>query len=198
VFAEAITKEHGPEAGRAVAGFFDKVIDQFGGEETVKASNVMRAGTYVACFSEDPTSKLMWGHYGDSHRGFCIEYGFEMLDGNDLRYRLLWPVIYSPERFPLVVSGPPDPNRFTPWSATLASIHKSPEWGYEREWRIVVPLGNPPMPAWDMGTPNRLILGHEILPDARAKLTAIAREQHIPLAQMRKVGDFGLEPWPVD
>lgn len=51
---------------------------------------------------------------------------------------------------------------------------------------------------WDIGTPSRLILGHEIQPDARAKLTAIAREQHIPLAQMHKVGDFDLEPRPVD
>jgi len=27
----------------------------------------------VCCFNEDPTSMLMWGHYADNHRGFCIE-----------------------------------------------------------------------------------------------------------------------------
>jgi hypothetical protein len=192
-FAEAITPVHGSEAGEVMRGLLDKVIEHFGGEH----SSFMRAGTYVACFTEDPTSKLMWGHYGDSHRGFCIEYGFDMMDRENLRYRLLFPVIYSADKFTLIVNGPPDATQFNPWVATLASIHKYPDWAYEREWRIVVPRGNAPAPAWDMGTPNSLILGHEIEPDERAKLMAIARDQHIPVTQIHMTGDFGLERQPV-
>jgi len=35
----------------------------------------------------NPTAVLMWSHYSDSHRGFCIEYDFGSLPPDDLRHR---------------------------------------------------------------------------------------------------------------
>lgn len=31
----------------------------------------------IACFTESNDNSAMWGHYADSHRGFCIEYDFQ-------------------------------------------------------------------------------------------------------------------------
>ncbi len=198
VFAAEVAKTDGPDAGRIAAGALDMALSQFGVQQTTMASNAMRTGTYVACFSEDPASELMWAHYADAHQGFCVEYDFTMINADDLRYKLLWPVIYSSEKFPLVVNGPPEPRNFTVWNATLAAIHKHPRWEYEREWRIVVALGDPPMPPWDLGKPNRLILGQKIQARPRTLLTAIANDYKIPLAQMQPVGDFDLEARPVE
>lgn len=39
----------------------------------------------VACFSETNTSALMWGHYAQSHRGFCLEYDFKPIVGGCTR-----------------------------------------------------------------------------------------------------------------
>ena len=33
----------------------------------------------IACFTESNDNSAMWGHYADSHRGFCIEYDFQKI-----------------------------------------------------------------------------------------------------------------------
>jgi hypothetical protein len=38
-----------------------------------------RKGFSVLSLSANPASILMWSHYSNSHRGFCIEYDFEAL-----------------------------------------------------------------------------------------------------------------------
>ena len=30
----------------------------------------------VGCLCSDNKNKLMWSHYGNGHKGFCIEYNF--------------------------------------------------------------------------------------------------------------------------
>jgi hypothetical protein len=34
------------------------------------------AQQYVACFTEERDATLMWGHYAEEHKGFCVEYDF--------------------------------------------------------------------------------------------------------------------------
>ena len=77
---------------------------------------------------------LMWGHYADSHAGFCIEY--ERSPENILGKQAL-PVIYQ-KSFPSFTG-----NDVT--SSGEKSDHlwrtKSEHWSYEKEWRIVEPKG---------------------------------------------------------
>ena len=41
----------------------------------------------VTCFSKDPKSILMWSHYGDKHKGVCLEYERpESFDFVDMKY----------------------------------------------------------------------------------------------------------------
>ena len=34
---------------------------------------------YMSCFSEDNDNLLMWAHYGDNHRGICVEYDIKKM-----------------------------------------------------------------------------------------------------------------------
>ena len=53
----------------------------------------------IACFSEDISSMLMWGHYASSHKGFALEYDFRPTLTNPLYRSIILPVIYTDERF---------------------------------------------------------------------------------------------------
>ena len=40
--------------------------------------------TRIACFSESCDSPIMWGHYADSGKGFCVKHTFPVLSGMSL------------------------------------------------------------------------------------------------------------------
>lgn len=90
----------------------------------------------ILCLSETPDSLLMWAHYASNHRGFVVRFdeahpffSATTIDGQSLK---LSKVEYSQER-PVLSSS------------TINSPHlyyrKSPEWLYEREWRLIKSLG---------------------------------------------------------
>ncbi len=45
----------------------------------------------VSSFCEENDQFLMWSHYSNSHRGFCIEYDIDRWNKSDLRRRILFP-----------------------------------------------------------------------------------------------------------
>lgn len=89
----------------------------------------------VVCFSKERGSiknVLMWSHYADSHKGFCIEYkdeailalqgikSNEVLRVDDVQYNA-----------PCVVEDISDRYDIEP------AFHKASCWSYEREFRVV-------------------------------------------------------------
>lgn len=92
----------------------------------------------ICSLTEKNDSLLMWSHYADSHRGFCVE-----LDGKELRkiglnYRLINEVIiiekvtYS-QTYPVV-----NPYKIRNHGELLGwIITKSSDWEYEQEWRMI-------------------------------------------------------------
>ncbi|WP_191555269.1 DUF2971 domain-containing protein [Brevundimonas aurantiaca] len=82
--------------------------------------------TGVLSLSAEPRSNLMWSHYGDAHRGICVEFDFEAL-----KPLCPLPVTYSNDR--------PSYNMMKDVTALgeLAFLRKSSEWEYEQEWRAV-------------------------------------------------------------
>lgn len=85
--------------------------------------------TGVHCFFGDsPDNALMWAHYADNHKGFCIEYevAIETPGLLEVNYSSKLPapsvteLLFSPEE-------------------TLRRIltTKKMEWNYEKEWRLV-------------------------------------------------------------
>ncbi|WP_313184057.1 DUF2971 domain-containing protein [Lacrimispora sp.] len=85
----------------------------------------------VACFCEQWNSLLMWAHYADSHKGFCIEYDTTMIPDHTKRFFL--PVIYQKQFYDSTYDF--EGNQYNSFNFLF---HKAQEWEYEKEWRIAV------------------------------------------------------------
>lgn len=84
----------------------------------------------IICLSEHPNSILMWSHYANYHTGFCIELS---TDQPSTFRDLIYPVIYQKKRNNLTEAF----IQHKKYWAVIASICKSEEWSYEKEWRFV-------------------------------------------------------------
>jgi hypothetical protein len=83
----------------------------------------------VTCFAESNTDLLMWAHYADGHRGFCLEF-----DTRAEFFSKVIQVAYAPD-FPQL--GPVEIFDDDPSALVQAMIGtKSECWSYEREWRV--------------------------------------------------------------
>lgn len=95
----------------------------------------------VLSFAEERDNMLLWSHYSDSHRGFCVEFDQEVLDryfddlfrGNTERYVIRPFRVKYDDKYPDMI-----PNRDTiPTLIDTALTFKSSEWKYEKEWRYI-------------------------------------------------------------
>ncbi len=149
----------GIEKARDVRTLVSTYLDRVSQQTTVARSKLYRNAIWVACLSEDPVSRLMWAHYADNNRGFCIEHRIEPATPAGDPHKLLFPVVYTRMRF----SQSPESVGQNPLEPFLAALHKHPDWAYEREWRYVdlrEPTTEPLR--WSIDTPTRIILGHSI------------------------------------
>jgi hypothetical protein len=85
----------------------------------------------IACFSEKVDSVLMWSHYSDHHRGYCLEF-----DTGFYPFSKAEQVHYS-ETLPSSLQLDGDAILLDPLVTT-----KSKGWSYEKEWRLIHEHGN--------------------------------------------------------
>lgn len=96
---------------------------------------IINSGVYT--LSQTNSNLLLWAHYADSHKGFCIEY--DRAPGNTLgNFEGTIPVDYS-ESFPVIYLSDLV-NSAEPIFKVLQS--KSKKWKYEKEWRLFCKNGN--------------------------------------------------------
>lgn len=156
--------------------------DTFTNLEKEMANNLANAFR-IGCLAGNQYNRLMWSHYGDSHRGFCIEYDVGEWVKKGF---LVLPVYYSQTR-PLIVWDPVDDpksvtNLTTTINAVMALLTKDQCWEYENEWRVLRPTQlseNVEIPI------SAVYLGANISPEHRETIIRIARERNIPVKQMR-------------
>jgi len=83
----------------------------------------------LSCLSAKNDDLLMWGHYADGHRGFCLEFDTSQ----------------EPFTHALPVNYPPTIPQFSPIDVLEGDVNKivealvltkAPCWSYEQEWRI--------------------------------------------------------------
>jgi hypothetical protein len=150
---------------------------------------LVQKGLKVSCFTEIKDSVVMWAHYANYHKGFSVEYETAANSGSTF-VQQLWPVIYGATRldvtphFQRAMRG----EDFNNLVATVAALCKSTEWAYEREWRVVAPLG-PSVAAFAMPTPKpcAVYLGTKIGAKDRDDVLQLARAKGVPAFQMRLV-----------
>lgn len=89
----------------------------------------------IFSLSETHNNLLMWAHYADNHKGVVIGFDEEhpFFNGTEIAHSTprLNRVEYNPKRPVLSLTTRNTPQVF---------LRKSPEWSYEREWRLIRPL----------------------------------------------------------
>lgn len=158
----------------------------------------------ISCLSESDDSLLMWAHYANNHCGMCVEY--ELLEINEQLGFSPVPVIYSDERVKFHLNNI-DTIESDSTSVFVESItSKSPEWSYEREWRIirdVVACGtdwNPEKKGalLEMIRPSSVILGCKVKPEFENSVYDYCEKSRINLYKMKKNKDlYKLEKIPI-
>ena len=151
-----------------------------------KLAKKMKNLFLIGCLCTSYKNRLMWSHYADSHKGFCIEYDFSK-PKEEFLSKLPLPVFYSESR-PLV-----------PWKAAIDNsvenmeeaseelmmglLTKDKAWEYENEWRILI--GATEDSELVMPKVSCIYLGASIEKDNRAKVVNIAKRRNIPIKQMK-------------
>ena len=131
-----------------------------------------RAQTTVCCFTADGTSTVLWAHYADTHRGYCIEYAPGDIPPTDIKLLFLCPALYrdgvydGTDLLAALRTGPK--LAFARWPILSAS-YKNRRWEYEHEWRIIEPYGMTPPEgmALVMPPPRAVYLGAKHEPRAQ-------------------------------
>lgn len=135
----------------------------------------------VCSFGGNNGCLLMWSHYADWHRGFCIEYDLQRFEKDDYQRKLLFPVIYSDNLF--------DVTQY--WGSTnnlypiLMAIHKHTKWSYEEEWRLIFPGGIMENDSsYNIGLPKAIYLGARISQKNMDEIIKIATEKNVSVFRM--------------
>lgn len=145
--------------------------------DTKELSTNIRSKFLISCLSERNDSILMWSHYADSHKGFCLEYDFKNLPLNhDIRTKL-YPVIYSNH-----IANPKVKDKIQIF------FSKSIEWNYEKEWRIIKEnKNNKNGENYSVPSPKAIYLGSKVDKSSQKvkKIIELAHKKNIIVYQMQ-------------
>lgn len=150
----------------------------------------------VACFSETIRSVTMWSHYADYHKGFALEYDVRECLWKPESSTIFLPVIYDDKRIDAtdfllwqyiksMNMNIPNPDML---SHIRCLIHKSRQWEYEQEWRMIDTTKN----LSDSGSritkvklkPNAIYYGNSISQNDKSFLHDIAIKKGIAEYEM--------------
>jgi hypothetical protein len=196
-----------PNADPAQQEVFRQAIEKFVGEQNIKLVQQMnvffRKGFSILSLSENVLSTLMWAHYGDSHKGFAIEYDFSRLSYDDVRRRMCFPVFYTSKvRDASRYIFRADVKDFNNLFGQFLALMKQKEWAYEREWRIIHALGEPyanqPL---DMPVPSAFVLGSHVSVENENWMKAFCKTRGIALRRIvesRTSFEFSVEDVSLD
>ncbi len=160
------------------AGQIDVMLKSM--EEQIQAK--MNDTFCIGSLASDYKNRLMWSHYADEHRGFCIEFDFSKGPEDCLPL----PVVYSEKRvkMPWVPTQNPSKEqvRFMTESFMKALVTKDIVWEYEHEWRMLIGAGDDKFV--NMPPISCIYIGALCSDENEQKLRAIAQGKGIPLKQM--------------
>lgn len=199
--AEVILKDADPKEKQLLLAVMCEITATMHNELLDKFKEIIRDSFKICSFSADVTSTLMWGHYSKNHTGFCIEYDLTRIPYGDFRTRFLYPVIYSNQLFDATKwMAEIKPNTsFNNLYMKFSALHKSIDWAYEKEWRLLFSAGVVEKPrSYSMGTPKAIYLGAMMSKDDQETIVGIACNKGIPVFQMELHShQFKLAPKPL-
>lgn len=208
IFSSLDTKQLTDIVWQSVPGFSQWLNQCFS-----YAKDGIRERTKMVCLSESIKSPLMWAHYADNHKGFAIGYDFRNNEitqcsncpnrsCSNIKLGTIYPVIYSDNRYDATEYGqwivrqqinrtiglPTEELYGDSFLFTKAALHKSNDWSYENEWRIICSTPNLAVEQKDRypikKPPIAIYFGSQIPNFYRKTLIHIADEKGIPKYQM--------------
>lgn len=134
-------------------------------------NKVLSLSTKVGIFSLSKTfaDELMWAHYADSHKGFCIEYDVDYLIKNKVYDFILFEVIYQniPPKIEIEDLMNLKNNKHTNFIQKIIGT-KSKRWEYEEEVRIITT--NSGKQKHDFRAVKGIYFGSKMLEEAKHKV----------------------------
>lgn len=124
--------------------FLAKYIFEVFNEDIEDLKNKLSNNFRISSLTIEKDNLLMWSHYANEHKGFCIEFDIskelEIYPYNSKYYRFLihnlFPVIYSNERPELETYLFRRDTIFEWYKNGL--LRKFSAWSYEKEWRLIL------------------------------------------------------------
>jgi Protein of unknown function (DUF2971) len=101
-------------------------------DESICEINEILDNYYIYCLSSKCRSNLMWAHYADNHKGFCIEFKFEGMMAKKISYEKEIPQI---KLIDYLISD--YSRKFLANEIGHALLVKLDEWKYEAEYRLI-------------------------------------------------------------
>lgn len=137
----------------------------------------------VFCLSEVNDCELMWAHYANEHKGFCIEYDVRATNKRTLFLReSTLPINYTDEKY-VTIDQLNLTNEKTGRFCMEASIIKSTAWSYEREWRTFFKSKEEHQKE-DFFPVTAVYLGARISNEIETRLLSICKTKGIPVYKM--------------
>jgi hypothetical protein len=143
----------------------------------------------VSSFCENHKSILMWSHYADFHKGFCVEYDLSKWNKEDIRRRILCPVIYQDDIFDSTeyllyfIKNKKLNNLYSilMWST------KAKDWSYEKEWRMIFNIGPSfQRQCYKMNCQSSVYIGCNIAENYKEKLINICNANNLSKYQAKQ------------
>lgn len=158
----------------------DKMKNSF--EEYLKYKS--KCSIFSMC--ESNSNLLLWSHYANTHKGYCVEY--DSIDILEQFQCFLLPVIYQPNYLKVENFDLTDPT--TPFELALKSVvTKSIEWKYEQEWRIVCTCQsstNKSEHTIKFPKPTAVYLGCNADYAVESEILKLCSQKQIPVYRMKK------------
>lgn len=132
----------------------------------------------IFCASTDNSNPLMWGHYANSHKGFCVGLDFQKINnfisekyknGKSIIKHVKYDTI-MPTMNPL---GVPKIKEYAWDRITTKSIH----WNYENEYRIIIANRNKQAEQIPAEIYKEVIFGLKMDPVSEFEIRAICKER---------------------
>lgn len=142
----------------------------------------------VFCLSEIRDDILMWSHYADGHRGFCLQFHIKptLYPFGELLLKVEYAVSY-----PII-----DIIGCCEDQARKILLTKADFWKYEKEWRILDPDNGPGIRVFPAEMLTGVIFGCTMSHEDRQLIREWAKGREIPLKfyqAIKKETGFGLE-----
>ena len=146
--------------------------------------NVLSFDPYhgIYSLSQNPLDELLWAHYSNSHRGFCIEFDKNELLNND-KIILADSVSYTDSPPEILFRDTLPKNNLN--LKNKSGFYKSNRWSYEEEFRIVTSTNE--LISYSPNSVTGIYFGLKMAENDKQKILDLMKHKHIDYYQIELV-----------